>query len=160
MTKIGLATALGSLLSLAACGGGDGDTMTNTTTTSSVATTTTTAASTTTTTIAPAAFTTAWRADNTPCVSPSNAPVTCEFVASTTGGQAPFTYNWDFRAPINNIPASGQRVRPTFGCDLTLGSVTFDVTVTLTVRDNTGATATMVERQQIARAKGACGTPP
>jgi hypothetical protein len=34
------------------------------------------------------------------------------------------------------------------------------VTVTLTVRDNAGATATMVERQQIARAKGACGTPP
>ena len=88
MTKIGLVTALGSLLSLAACGGGDGDTMTNTTTTSSVATTTTTAASTTTTTIAPAAFTTAWRADNTPCVAPSDAQVSCEFVASTTGGQA------------------------------------------------------------------------
>jgi hypothetical protein len=97
--------------------------------------------------------------DNGPCVSPSDGPVSCEFVASTTGGQAPFTYNWDFRAPINNIPASGQRVRPTFGCDLTLGSVTFDVTVTLTVRDNTGATATMVERQQIARASGSCGVP-
>lgn len=156
MTKTGLAVALGGLLSFTGCGGSD--TVTSTTTTSSVATTT--VASTTTTTIAPVAFTAAWRADNTPCVAPSDAQVSCEFIGSTNGGQAPFTFNWDFRAPMNNIPASGQRVRPTFTCGLSSGTTSFDVTVTLTVRDNAGATATMVERQQIARAKGACGTPP
>jgi hypothetical protein len=159
MTKTGPAAALVSLLSLVACGGGGGDRVTQTTsTTSSVATTT--VASTTTTTIAAPVFTTSWRADNTPCVAPSDSPVTCEFVASTTGGQAPFTYNWDFRAPANNTTASGQRVRPTFTCGLSTGTTSFDVTVTLTVRDSAGATATNIERQQIARARGACETPP
>jgi hypothetical protein len=105
-------------------------------------------------------FTASWRADNTPCVAPSNGPVTCEFIASTNGGQVPFTYNWNFVGPSNNTTETGQRVRPTFGCGLSSGSTSFDVTVTLTVRDNAGATATMVERQQIAREKGACGTPP
>jgi hypothetical protein len=160
MKKRGLAAALGSLLSLVACGGGGGDTVTNTTTTSSVATTTSTVASTTTTSTVAPTFTTAWRADNTPCVAPSDAPVSCEFVASTTGGQSPFTYSWDFRTPMNNIAASGQSVRPAFTCGLSTGTTSFDVTVTLTVRDNAGLMAMMVERQQIARAKGACGTPP
>ena len=158
MTKIGLATALGACVSLAACGGGGGDRVTATTTTTSSVATTTTVGSTTTTSVP--MFTASWRADNTPCVAPSNGPVTCEFIASTNGGQSPFTYSWNFVGPSNNTTETGQRVRPTFACGLSSGSTSFDVTITLTVRDNAGATATMVERQQIAREKGACGTPP
>jgi hypothetical protein len=159
MTKTGHAAALVGLLSLIACGGGGGDRVTQTTsTTSSVATTT--VASTTTTTIAAQTFTAAMRAENTPCVAPSDAPVSCRFVASTTGGQAPFTYAWDFRTPANNTQVNGQTVSPTFGCGLSTGTTSFDVQITLTVTDNAGARATAMNNQQIARAKGACGTPP
>ena len=160
MTKIRCVATLGAILLLAACGGGGGERVTNTTTTttSTVATTTSTVASTTTTTVP--AFTTAFRAENTPCVAPSSAPVTCQFVASTTGGQAPFTYSWDFSTSTNNTGETGQIVRPTITCGLSTGTTSFDLNIRLTVRDTTGATAVVTGNQQVAREKGACGTPP
>lgn len=160
MTKIRCVATLGAVLSLAACGGGGGEQVTNTTsTTTSVATTTTTTAASTTTTTVPA-FTAAWRAENLPCVAPSAAPITCQFVASTTGGQAPFTYGWDFATTTNNTAATGQTVRPTITCGLSTGTTSFVLNIVLTVRDATGATAVVRGDQQIAREKGACGTPP
>lgn len=155
MRKIRLVATLGVLLLLAACGGG-GERVTNTTTSTSTSTTTT---STTTTTV-PQGFTAAMRAENTPCVAPSAAPVTCRWIASTTGGQAPFTYAWDFRTPMNNTSVSGQSVSPTITCNLSTGTTSFNVDITLIVTDNTGATARAMSDQQIARERGACGTPP
>jgi len=105
----------------------------------------------------PTPFTASMRADNVPCQAPSAGPVTCQFVASTNGGTAPFTYRWSFQTPNSATSEMGQSVRPALGCGFSTGVVTFEVAIALRVDDSSGASATANNSQQIIRMAGNCG---
>jgi hypothetical protein len=98
---------------------------------------------------------------NLPCVAPGSGQVTCTFAASATGGQAPYTFNWRFTNPANNVVVNvnnSQQARPELGCGFSTGVVTFNLAIALTVTPASGAPTTVNQNQQIARAAGACGT--
>jgi hypothetical protein len=97
---------------------------------------------------------------NTPCVAPSAGPVSCQFVAIRSGGVTPYSTEWQFRNPANNqtVELDGSTVSPTLGCGYSSGVTTFNLAITLTVRESTGTRVTVTGNQQVARAAGACGT--
>jgi hypothetical protein len=105
----------------------------------------------------PTPFTAAMRADNVPCQAASTGPTSCQFVASTNGGTAPFTYRWSFSTPSSVTSEMGQSVRPALGCGFSTGVVTFEVQIALRVDDSSGASATANNSQQIIRMAGNCG---
>jgi hypothetical protein len=162
--------ALAMLVVLTALGCGDSGTnpdRVTTTTTSAPTTTTTTVSTTTTTSTATTSTTTtsaapqligSFRVENTPCVAPGSGSVSCRFVATGTGGNPPYTFNWRFEANNRTATPSGQQVDPALGCEFAAGVTTFQVAITLTTRDSIGNLATTTGTQQIARASGACGT--
>ena len=123
-------------------------------------TTTTTGTTTTGTTVAAANFT----VNNTPCVAPSAAAVSCAFNASVIGGTGTFTFDWVFTNPNGTAPnnevrvTNAQTTSPTRPCAFSSGVVSFNVTVLLTARPATGTAATVTRTQSITRAAGACGT--
>jgi hypothetical protein len=93
-------------------------------------------------------------------VAPPTGAVSCTFVGTASGGQAPYTYQWTLTNPTNGVVVStpGQRVSPALGCDVSTGVPTFNLSVRLTVTAANGATTSASGSQQIARAASACGT--
>jgi len=165
------------MLAATSCGGSTGPTTTSTTTTTASATTTTTAATTSTTTTAPVTTTTtsttttsipvltgSISVESTPpntCTATATAPVSCTFVGNASGGQAPFTFEWTFRNPTNGVSviATGQRVTPTLGCNVSVGVPSFNLTIALVIRAANGASTTVNGTQQIIRVPNNCGIP-
>jgi hypothetical protein len=155
------------------CGSSSGPSSTSSTTTSVAATTsvpTTTTSAPTTTTSAPTttttptttsvpAFTGSFTVQNTPCIAPQSGQVSCTFAASATGGTGTYDYSWTFAGPIGSTgPLAGPSVRPDLGCGLSVGSVSFNVAVTLRITSG-GTTITVGPTAVvITRASGACGT--
>jgi hypothetical protein len=85
--------------------------------------------------------------------------VSCRFVASTSGGQGPFTYSWTFTGPAGTATATGTPVSPDLGCNLSaFGAATFNVTAALQVTQaGGGSPANASIQQQIVRPQGSCG---
>ena len=93
---------------------------------------------------------------NTPCVAPSDGPVTCTFVASATGGQAPYTYSWKFTTPTGSVTVTGPQVSPEIGCGFSTGAMTFNLTIALTITPASGSQKVIDGTQQIGRQSGVC----
>ena len=107
--------------------------------------------------------TTAFRGDfhieKKPCVAPSNGPVSCDFVATASGGNGSYSYQWTFVGPSGTVGGlTGRSVSPTLGCSLSSGVVTFQVNVTLKITSGTQTVTVGPSGQQIVRQDGACGT--
>lgn len=92
------------------------------------------------------------------CNAASNSPVSCTFVAQVTGGQAPFTYTWEFRAEnLETVTVTGQSVRPTLDCRFSTGQSQFRIYFTLRVDQSGGGASVNVQNdQRIYRAAGHC----
>jgi hypothetical protein len=92
-------------------------------------------------------------------VAPGQGSVSCKFIATATGGTPSYTFDWRFVGPTGNTATpNGQQVDPVLGCDIATGVATFNVNITLTIRDAARSTVTVTGSQQIARAAGNCGT--
>jgi len=91
------------------------------------------------------------------CNAASNSPVSCTFVAQVTGGQAPFTYTWEFRAAnLERVTMTGQSVRPTFDCRFSTGEPQFRIYFTLRVDQSGGGPSVNVENDQRIFRAGGC----
>jgi hypothetical protein len=141
---------------LASIGCGDSPTSTTTTTTTVPPTTTSTAPVTTTSTVPPTTTGTI-AVQNPPCIAPATGAVSCTFVGTGSGGQAPYTYSWLFTGPLSSVTATGAQVSPVLGCGLSAGTATFNLSVALTITPATGPPVTITGTQLINRATGSCG---
>lgn len=92
------------------------------------------------------------------CNATSNSPVSCTFVAQVTGGQAPFTYTWEFHsANLETVTVTGQSVRPTFDCRFSSGEAQFRIYFSLRVDQSGGGTSVNIQNdQRIYRVSGHC----
>ena len=155
------ALASAALVLCATCGGGSTGPNTTTTTTAPATTTTTTTPPTTTTTPTTTSIpvlTGSFAVQNTPCVAPSTGPVTCRFVASASGGEGPYRFDWRISTPSGNVRVDNQQqTSPELGCGFSTGAATFNVTVVLTITPASGAAITVNGTQQVGRDKGNCG---
>jgi len=157
--------ASAALAFCATCGGGPTTTTTTTTTvpvtttttppTTTTVVTTTTVPTTTTIPVVTGSFT----VQNQPCVAPSTGPVTCRFVASASGGEAPYRFDWRITAPngANVRVDNQQQTSPEIGCGFSTGVSSFNVTVVLTITPAAGAAITVNGTQLISRLAGNCG---
>jgi len=143
----------------ATCGGGTGPSTTTTTTAPATTTTTTSTTTTAPTTTSIPVLTGSFAVQNTPCVAPSTGPVTCRFVASASGGEGPYRFDWRITAPngANVRVDNQQQTSPEIGCGFSTGVATFNVTVVLTITPASGAPITVNGTQVIARNSGVCG---
>jgi hypothetical protein len=115
-------------------------------------------ASTPTTPSTPSNFSAGYIVSGGDCSATSDSPVSCTFVAQVTGGQAPFTYTWEFRAAnLERVTMTGQSVRPTFDCRFSTGEPQFRIYFTLRVDQSGGGPSVNIENdQRIYRVAGHC----
>lgn len=98
--------------------------------------------------------------ENLPCIAPGTGSVTCRFVATAAGGRSPYQFSWRFTNPANGqvVTGSGTPQSPDLGCGFSSGVTSFNLGVSVTIRDNAGSSTTLNGSRVIARAAGACGT--
>lgn len=98
--------------------------------------------------------------ENLPCIAPATGSLSCRFVATAAGGRSPYQFSWRFTNPVNGqvVMGSGTPQSPDLGCGFSSGVPSFNLGVSVTIRDNGGSSITLNGSRVIARAAGACGT--
>src|SRR5262245_29707139 len=104
---------------------------------------------------APGPFSVQMAATGGECRATRSDPVSCNFEARPSGGQAPLSFTWTFSTPEASVTMTGSTVKPTFGCKF--GATNFDVNITLRAdQGGGGPSATAANNQTIVRVPGDC----